>query len=262
MSAALQQAEDRLPAADGSSPPHARTTPRAQAAHSRFVQRIRRRYGDLLERLEPGLPDAMAMRRTIAGLRSSGRDLGSALRVTRQLVLERLAVLDIEHAASLDDVTHTMTTLAEVTLEAALEQARRDCDARHGPPRDALGQEIDFWIVGMGKLGARELNVSSDIDLIYVYEDDGETLGVPARPDVTPPADGRRTGAVSAHEYFSQVAKRLYTLIGDTTDDGFVFRMDLALRPNGNSGPAVVSMGMLEEYFQVQGREWVRFAWL
>ena len=262
MRAPLQQAEDRLPAADGSSPPHARTAPRAQAAHSRFVQRIRRRYGDLLERLEPGLPDAMAMRRTVAGLRSSGRDLGSALRVTRQLVLERLAVLDIEHAASLDDVTHTMTTLAEVTLEAALEQARRDCDARHGPPRDALGQEIDFWIVGMGKLGARELNVSSDIDLIYVYEDDGETLGVPARPDVTPPADGRRTGVVSAHEYFSQVAKRLYTLIGDTTDDGFVFRMDLALRPNGNSGPAVVSMGMLEEYFQVQGREWERFAWL
>ena len=262
MRAALQQAEDRLSAADGSSPPDATTAPRAQAAHSRFVQRIRRRYGDLLERLEPGLPDAMAMRRTVAGLRSSGRDLGSALRVTRQLVLERLAVLDIEHAASLDDVTHTMTTLAEVTLEAALEQARRDCDARHGPPRDALGQEIDFWIVGMGKLGARELNVSSDIDLIYVYEDDGETLGVPARPDVTPPADGRRTGVVSAHEYFSQVAKRLYTLIGDTTDDGFVFRMDLALRPNGNSGPAVVSMGMLEEYFQVQGREWERFAWL
>ena len=67
---------------------------------------------------------------------------------------------------------------------------------------------------------------------------------------------------VSAHEYFSQVAKRLYTLIGDTTDDGFVFRVDLALRPNGNSGPAVVSLGMLEEYFQVQGREWERFAWL
>jgi [glutamine synthetase] adenylyltransferase / [glutamine synthetase]-adenylyl-L-tyrosine phosphorylase len=86
----------------------------------------------------------------------------------------------------------------------------------------------------MGKLGARELNVSSDIDLIYVYEDDGQTTGpVP----------------VSAHEYFSYVARRLYALIGDTTDDGFVFRVDLALRPNGNSGPPVVSLGMLEEYF-------------
>jgi glutamate-ammonia-ligase adenylyltransferase len=99
----------------------------------------------------------------------------------------------------------------------------------------------------MGKLGARELNVSSDIDLISVYEDDGQTGG--AHP-------------TRAHEYFSAVAKRLYALIGDTTDDGFVFRVDLALRPNGNSGPPVVSMGMLEEYLQVQGREWERFAWL
>ena len=231
----------------------------AQASHSRFVQRIRRRYAHELPHLRDGLPDRAAMQQAIESLRAAGRDLGGAMRVTRQLVLERLAVLDIEHAASLDDVTHTMTILAEVTLEAALAQARLDCDARFGPPRDAVGQDIDFWIVGMGKLGARELNVSSDIDLIYVYEDDGETLGV------TPSgaAEGSpRTGVVSAHEYFTQVAKRLYTLIGDTTDDGFVFRVDLALRPNGNSGPAVVSLGMLEEYFQVQGREWERFAWL
>ena len=270
MSAAYQQVEDRLRAAGGSLASAANTAavttstmgPQALADHSRFVQRIRRRYGELLGHLAPGLPDAVAMRHTVERLQAAGRDLGSALRVTRQLVLERLAVLDIEHAASLDDVTHTMTTLAEVSLEAALAQARRDCDARHGPPRDALGQEIDFWIVGMGKLGARELNVSSDIDLIYVYEEDGETLGVPS-----PTAPGASTGAapvgvVSAHEYFSQLAKRLYTLIGDTTDDGFVFRMDLALRPNGNSGPPVVSLAMLEEYFQVQGREWERFAWL
>ena len=230
----------------------------AQASHSRFVQRIRRRYAADLSQLPEGLPSREAMQLAVERLRSGGRDLASSMRVTRQLVLERLAVLDIEQAASLDDVTHTMTILAEVTLEAALAQARLDCDARFGPPRDAAGQDIEFWIVGMGKLGARELNVSSDIDLIYVYEDDGETLGIPSAET----GDQSRTGVVSAHEYFSQVAKRLYTLIGDTTDDGFVFRVDLALRPNGNSGPAVVSLGMLEEYFQVQGREWERFAWL
>ena len=100
----------------------------------------------------------------------------------------------------------------------------------------------------MGKLGARELNVSSDIDLIYVYEDDGD--------------DRRRRRPISAHEYFAQVARSLYALIGDITEDGFVFRVDLALRPNGNSGPPVVSLAMLEEYLQVQGREWERFAWL
>jgi len=240
----------------GSTPQEARI---AQASHSRFVQRIRRRYAADLGRLPAGVPDRQTMQQSIERLRADGRDLASAMRVTRQLVLERLAVLDIEQAASLDDVTHTMTILAEVTLEAALAQARLDCDARFGAPRDAAGQDIEFWIVGMGKLGARELNVSSDIDLIYVYEDDGETLGVAPGGAVE---GSPRTGVVSAHEYFSQVAKRLYTLIGDTTDDGFVFRVDLALRPNGNSGPAVVSLGMLEEYFQVQGREWERFAWL
>jgi glutamate-ammonia-ligase adenylyltransferase len=99
----------------------------------------------------------------------------------------------------------------------------------------------------MGKLGARELNVSSDIDLIYVYEESGHTSG----PQQT-----------SAHEYFSLLARGLYALIGETTEDGFVFRVDLALRPNGNSGPPVVSLAMLEEYLQVQGREWERFAWL
>jgi glutamate-ammonia-ligase adenylyltransferase len=150
----------------GSALPEARA---AQASHSRFVQRIRRRYATDLTQLPEGLPNREAMQQAVERLRSSGRDLASAMRVTRQLVLERMAVLDIEQAASLDDVTHTMTILAEVTLEAALAQARLDCDARFGPPRDAAGQDIEFWIVGMGKLGARELNVSSDIDLNYVY---------------------------------------------------------------------------------------------
>ncbi|HOB95265.1 MAG TPA: glutamine-synthetase adenylyltransferase, partial [Aquabacterium sp.] len=226
------------------------SAPRADAAHSRFVQRIRRRYAAELPLLAPGLPDAAAITALVQRLQADGRALPSALRVARQLVIERLAVLDVEQAAPLEHITHTMTALAEATLEIALAAARAEQDARHGAPRDAQGQVIDFWIIGMGKLGARELNVSSDIDLIYVYEDDGQTEGV----------DGRNQ--ISAHEYFAQVAKRLYALIGDTTDDGFVFRVDLALRPNGNSGPPVVSLGMLEEYFQVQGREWERFAWL
>ncbi len=122
-----------------------------------------------------------------------------------------------------------------------------DQSVRHGLPRTDAGEPIEFWVVGMGKLGARELNVSSDIDLVYVYEEDGHT-------------DGPQP--ITAHEFFAQVARGLSTLIGDTTEDGFVFRVDLALRPNGNSGPAAVSLSMLEEYLQVQGREWERFAWL
>ncbi len=220
----------------------------ALASHSRYVQRIRRRYAAELALLPPGAPDAAAITALVLRLRdTTARDLPSALRVARHLVIERLAVLDIECGAALDTVTHTMTALAEATLELALAQAHSEADERHGAPLDAQGQRVEFWVVGMGKLGARELNVSSDIDLIYVYEDDGMT-------------DGAR--AVSCHEYFGLVVKRLYALIGETTDDGFVFRMDLALRPNGNSGPPAVSLAMLENYLQVQGREWERFAWL
>jgi hypothetical protein len=104
----------------------------AQASHSRFVQRIRRRYATDLTQLPEGLPNREAMQQAVERLRSGGRDLASAMRVTRQLVLERMAVLDIEQAASLDDVTHTMTILAEVTLEAALAQARLDSRKRRG----------------------------------------------------------------------------------------------------------------------------------
>ena len=222
----------------------------ARADHSRFVQRIRRRYAAELALLPPGLPRRDAIVALIEHLQAGanpGRSLSSAMRIARQLVLERLAVLDIEGGAAMSDITCAMTELAEATLDCALAQGQRELDARHGVPRSEVGERIDFWVVGMGKLGARELNVSSDIDLVYVYEEDGHTDG--AAP-------------ISAHEYFAQLAKSLYSLIGETTEDGFVFRVDLALRPNGNSGPPCVSLSMLEEYLQVQGREWERFAWL
>ena len=230
----------------------------ASANHSRFVQRIRRRYVSELAAFAtsvPGAPSHADITALVMGLHRAGRDWPAALRVARQLVVERLAVLDIEHAATLDTVTQTMTHLAEATLEIALAQAREQADALYGAALNAKGQACDFWIVGMGKLGARELNVSSDIDLIYVFEEDGQTQGTGA--DI-----GAGRAPVSFQEYFTWVAKRLHALIGDVTVDGFVFRVDLALRPNGNSGPPVASLAMLERYFQVEGREWERFAWL
>ena len=230
-------------------------TSSATAVHSRYVQRIRRRY-DLevadFAQAAPGLPRSASIAALITHLLAGGRELGSALRVARQLVMERLAVLDIEQSAAMQDVTLAMTELAEVTLDLALAAALAELDRKHGAPLNEQGQRIDFWVIGMGKLGGRELNVSSDIDLIYVYEEDGVTAGV----------DGQPHTQVTAHEYFALVARKLSTLIADTTEDGFVFRVDLALRPNGNSGPPAVSMAMLEEYFLVQGREWERFAWL
>jgi glutamate-ammonia-ligase adenylyltransferase len=219
--------------------------------YSRFVQRLHRRYADELPLLPPGSPTRDSLRAVYAALQSRGLDTSAALRVLRQLTLERLAQRDCTGQADLAAVTQGMTWLAEVTLDIAWQQVMADLDALHGAPTQASGQRAEMWIVGMGKLGARELNVSSDIDLIYVYDEDGETLGN---------SEGRNK--VSCQEYFTRAVKRMYALMGDTTEHGFVFRVDLALRPNGNSGPSVVSLGALEEYLLVQGREWERFAWM
>ncbi|WP_233252091.1 bifunctional [glutamate--ammonia ligase]-adenylyl-L-tyrosine phosphorylase/[glutamate--ammonia-ligase] adenylyltransferase [Limnohabitans sp. 2KL-17] len=219
--------------------------------YSRFVQRLHRRYADVLHLLPPGPPTRNSLNAAYVALQATGLDTGAALRVLRQLTLERLAQLDCTRQASLDVVMQGMTWLAEVALNIAWQQVMSDLDVLHGAPTKANGQRAEMWILGMGKLGARELNVSSDIDLIYVYDEDGETLGN---------SEGRNK--VSCQEYFTRAVKRMYALIGETTDHGFVFRVDLALRPNGNSGPSVVSLDALEEYLLVQGREWERFAWM
>ncbi|AOG22301.1 bifunctional [glutamate--ammonia ligase]-adenylyl-L-tyrosine phosphorylase/[glutamate--ammonia-ligase] adenylyltransferase [Acidovorax sp. RAC01] len=223
----------------------------ALAEHSRFFQRLHRRYEADLHLLPPGTPVMATMQQACDALLSRGLDTGAALRVLRQLVMERLIQLDCDSALPLADVTRAVTELAELALDRACRHARQELDERHGAPCGPQGQPVELWIIGMGKLGARELNVSSDIDLIYVYEQDGETAGT---------ADGR--GRISNHEYFARAVKAIYSLVGDTTEHGLVFRVDLALRPNGNSGPPAVSLAGLEEYLQVQGREWERFAWL
>lgn len=235
--------------------------PLGLAEHSRYVQRIRRRYAAELSLLPPGPPERAVMAQTLVALREQGLELGAALRVLRQLVMERLVVLDCEQQAPLATVTRAVTELAELALNEALVQTQLELDDLHGAPmyQDAsvpaaqgpVMRRAELWIIGMGKFGARELNVSSDIDLIYVYDNDGETAGNSA---------GRNR--VSNHEYFGKAVRRIYSLIGDITEHGNVFRVDLALRPNGNSGPPAVSLGALEEYFLVQGREWERFAWL
>ena len=250
------------------------------SSYPRYVQRVRRRYADSMPLLPPGAPVRAGMQATLEALLAGGLDIGAALRVLRQLVMERLVVLDCDGVApaalptardacvpegglvppaaapaggaSLQVVTRAMTELAELALDAAMRHSAQTLDAQHGAPQAPGDVRACMWVVGMGKLGARELNVSSDIDLIYVYDHDGETAGRAS--------DGR--GQISNHEYFARQVRAVFGLIGDATEHGFVFRVDLALRPNGASGPAAVSLSALEEYFQVQGREWERFAWL
>jgi [glutamine synthetase] adenylyltransferase / [glutamine synthetase]-adenylyl-L-tyrosine phosphorylase len=216
------------------------------ANYSRFFQRIDRRYADYLLTLPLGEPQRDAMQTTYDALKRTGLDVSAALRILRQLVMHRLIQLDCEQHAELRVVTRAVTDLAELALEIALKTAYEELDTLHGKPSNA-----QMWVVGMGKLGARELNVSSDIDLIYVYDQDGDTTGN---------VEGRNK--ISHQEYFAKAVKIVYDLVGATTEHGFVFRVDLALRPHGNSGPAAVSLAGLEQYLQVQGREWERFAWL
>ncbi|KAF1021141.1 MAG: Bifunctional glutamine synthetase adenylyltransferase/adenylyl-removing enzyme [Paracidovorax wautersii] len=221
------------------------------AAHSRLVQRLRRRYTNELPLLPAGAPVRPTMQAAYDTLRARGYDCASALRVMRQLVIERLAVLDCEQQAPLAVVTQAMTELAEVALEIAHGHVMQELSARHGAPLGPEGQAAQLWVVGMGKLGARELNVSSDIDLIYIYDHGGDTAG-----------DTRGGQRISNHEFFGKAVKAIYALIGDVTEHGFVFRVDLALRPHGNSGPPAISLDALEDYFLILGREWERFAWL
>ena len=241
------------------------TATQATSGYSRYVQRIRRRYASQLACLPEGPPVRALMEVTFQSLQAQGLDTGAALRVLRQTVMERLATLDCDGAqadqAPLAVVTRAMTELAELALDIAMQASQRMLDATYGVPQPAGAGGLPssdararMWVVGMGKLGGRELNVSSDIDLIYVYDHEGETTGLPDSPG------GR--GRISNHEYFAHQVKALHSLIGETTEHGFVFRLDLALRPHGNSGPAAISLGALEDYFQAEGREWERFAWL
>ena len=218
---------------------------------SRFGQRIRRRYAEQLPLCHNSALTRTQLQGLLQAVLTQGFDIGAALRMTRQLAMERLLRLDCDEQGSLSEVTRVMTELAELALDQAYQHSYAVLEQQHGSPRTVQGDLCQLCIIGMGKLGARELNVSSDIDLIYVYDQDGDTTGN---------AEGR--GRISNQEFFAKMVKAIYALVGDTTEHGMVFRVDLALRPNGNSGPPAVSLGALEEYFHVQGREWERFAWL
>ncbi len=239
---------DRAPA---STNPRSNPAAAREPERSRFVQRLHRRYAQEMSLLPAGTPGPAEFERAFATLKNEGHQTGAALRILRQITLERLADLDCRQGAPLALVTSAMTELAEFCLETALREVLAGLELLHGRPLGPQGAPAQLLVIGMGKLGARELNVSSDIDLIYVYDEDGETAGN---------AGGR--GRLSCQEYFAKAVKLMYSQIGDNTDHGFVFRVDLALRPNGQSGPPAISLAALEEYFMVQGREWERFAWL
>jgi glutamate-ammonia-ligase adenylyltransferase len=174
-------------------------------------------------------------------------DLKSVLRRLKQRAYARIATRDLAGLAPLGEVVECMTLIAELAVDRAVEVIGKGLAERYGTPRGADGRAQELIVLGMGKLGGRELNVSSDIDLIFVYPEDGET-------------DGGKS--ISNFEYFTRLGRGLINAIADVTADGQVFRVDMRLRPNGDSGPLVCSFDMLENYFVTQGREWERYAWI
>jgi glutamate-ammonia-ligase adenylyltransferase len=186
---------------------------------------------------------------TPAGTPLAEDALRRALRQLRTEVFCAVMERDLAGRADLAEVTGAMTDLAEATIQRALAVLSVELEGQFGEPRGPQGERLALGVVGMGKLGGRELNVSSDIDLIFVYEDDGETAGGARAP-------------IATQDFFTRLGKRLIAALAEVTADGYVFRVDMRLRPNGDSGPLVCSLGMLEEYFYVQGREWERYAWI
>ncbi|TMQ78789.1 Glutamate-ammonia-ligase adenylyltransferase [Candidatus Accumulibacter phosphatis] len=179
---------------------------------------------------------------------SSEEGLQRVLRQLRQRVMATLIIRDLGGAAPLSEVVEGMTQFADVTTNFALDFLHRQLCEQFGEPLDSRGQVQRLLIIGMGKLGGRELNVSSDVDYIFVYPEEGQTAG------------GRRR--IDNYDFFLRLGKRLIAALGDCTADGQVFRVDMRLRPNGDSGPLVGSLGSLENYFITQGREWERYAWI
>lgn len=171
----------------------------------------------------------------------------------------RIAARDLNGLAPLEEVMGELADLASASLQIAYEACRRLQVREHGVPlmKTPHGEEeADLVILGMGKLGGRELNFSSDIDLIYFYSsDDGETAGV-----LLP--DGSRKGRVSLHVFFVKLAEMISKVVSKVTEDGFVFRVDMGLRPEGKSGDLALSLRSAEIYYESWGQSWERSAML
>ncbi|GAA6150996.1 bifunctional [glutamate--ammonia ligase]-adenylyl-L-tyrosine phosphorylase/[glutamate--ammonia-ligase] adenylyltransferase [Pseudoteredinibacter isoporae] len=182
-------------------------------------------------------------------------ELDRVLRQFRRRAMIRIVWRDLNQLASLEETTADMSALAESCTQLALEFHYRALVKRFGLPiGEESGQVQSLVVLGMGKLGARELNVSSDIDLIFSYPESGETQHRHIE------VGGRSKKTTSNQEFFNRLGQKIIKSLDAQTVDGFVFRVDMRLRPYGESGSLVMNFGSMEEYYQTQGREWERYA--
>lgn len=192
----------------------------------------------------------------------------------RQLL--RIGVRDMLGKADIRQTGRELTWLAEAIVELALRQARVECEARYGiplpetaapassfaspaspslPPTPSLDRPTPFAVYGMGKLGGEDLNFSSDIDLVFLYGEEGRTTGA---ADPT----GYIINQITNHEYFTRLGERLIALLSEPSEEGLLFRVDMRLRPEGKSGPLARSLASYQAYFIEQARDWEKVAYL
>jgi glutamate-ammonia-ligase adenylyltransferase len=221
---------------------------------SRYAKRVLETDDSLLNWLQENYNSPCNCTEMLALMQQSGLDLNDeielaqAVRKLRKQVMVKLILRDLNGLADLNEVMQTMTALAEVCVQRAQTCLTRALQAQFGSPSgEASTTAQELLVIAMGKLGGGELNVSSDIDLIFVYPEDGETDG---------------PHKLSNHEFFTRLGRRLISIINELTADGYVFRVDMRLRPYGDSGPLATSFAALEEYLISQGREWERYAWI
>ncbi len=168
------------------------------------------------------------------------------LRTFRRREMVRIAWRDLAGWADLEEILRELSWLADACVQGALARLEAWLRAELGTPTGPGGEPQSLVVLGMGKLGACELNYSSDIDLIFAYPEDGETTGGPR--------------ALSNEQFFTRLGQGLIRVLNEPTADGFVFRVDMRLRPFGDSSPLVSSFEVLENYYQTHGREWERYA--
>jgi glutamate-ammonia-ligase adenylyltransferase len=186
--------------------------------------------------------------------------LQKALRCFKRREIMRIAARDLNGLAPLEEIMRELADLASSTLQVAYQICRRCLIRDHGVPvlagENASLFEAEMTVIGMGKLGGRELNFSSDIDIIYFYESDkGETSGIES-------GSGGKKGIISLHAFFNKLGEMISKALSQVTEDGFVFRVDVGLRPEGKSGDVAVSLRSAEVYYESWGQSWERTAML
>lgn len=213
-------------------------------AYESFLRDPRLLGPELLQLMsDPRHADARAG--ALADLRDE--ELRAELRHFRRREALRLIWRDVNGADAVETTLAGASVLAEACVEAALRGAEQQVAARHGLVRDAQGQPQRLVVFALGKLGGGELNFSSDIDVVFAFAEHGDS-------------DGAR--ALDAGAYYARVGQALVALLADHDADGYVYRVDLRLRPFGSAGRVALSFAAMEQYFQREGRDWERYAWI